>query len=89
MLERWPHRIACCSWLTSALEVVSVPSWAPEVHAARPVIVLAVGRAREAGQLDVPVAVHGEPRLVDLLAAGAGEGEPVGGQRRRRAGWSV
>jgi hypothetical protein len=27
----------CCNWFTNAFEVVSVPSWAPVVQAARPV----------------------------------------------------
>ena len=43
MFERSPQRMLCCNWLTSALEVVSVPSWAPVVHAARPVTLSAVG----------------------------------------------
>src|SRR5689334_12551222 len=37
MLDRWPHTIACCTWLSRVLEVVRVPSCGAEVQAVRPV----------------------------------------------------
>ena len=43
MFERSPHRMLCCSWFTSAFDVVNVPVCAPDVHIARPVNVAAVG----------------------------------------------